>query len=138
MIRPDDSILTPPQLATVRRHADRLLREASALDRFPTPIDDIMAAAKLTVVDDEVLNETVLSQFLSRARAGLATIRSALSKVLGLFESNDRLVVIDRAAPKPRVPFINEGAVFIPTIDRLHSFISRSAGKRLTYRRLIA
>lgn len=106
MIRPDDSILTPPQLATVRRHADRLLREASALDRFPTPIDDIMAAAKLTVVDDEVLNETVLSQFLSRARAGLATIRSALSKVLGLFESNDRLVVVDRAAPKPRVPFI--------------------------------
>ena len=59
MIRPDDSILTPPQLATVRRHADRLLREASALDRFPTPIDDIMAAAKLTVVDDEVLNETI-------------------------------------------------------------------------------
>ena len=33
---------------------------------------------------------------------------------------------------------MNEGAVFIPTIDRLHSFISRSAGKRLTYRRLIA
>ncbi len=33
---------------------------------------------------------------------------------------------------------LNEGAVFIPTIDRLHSFISRSAGKRLTYRRLIA
>ena len=33
---------------------------------------------------------------------------------------------------------LNEGAVYIPTIDRLHSFIGRSAGKRLTYRRLIA
>ncbi len=29
-----------------------------------------------------------------------------MSKVLGLFESNDQLVVINRNAPKPRVPFI--------------------------------
>ena len=55
MTRPDDSLLDASQLATVRRHADLLLREASALGRFPTPVDDIMAAAKLTVVDDEVL-----------------------------------------------------------------------------------
>ena len=106
MTRPDDSILTPEQLATVRRHADRLLRDAAALNRFPTPIDDIMAAAKLTVLDDEVLNESVLRQFMNKARAGIATIKSALSKVLGLFESHDRLVVIDKEAPKPRMPFI--------------------------------
>lgn len=106
MTRPDDSLLTASQLATVQRHADRLLREASALGRFPTPIDDIMAAAKLTVVDDEVLNEGMLRQLMKKAKCGLATIKSALSKVLGLFEANDRLVVIDRDAPKPRKPFI--------------------------------
>ncbi|HEY6250989.1 MAG TPA: ImmA/IrrE family metallo-endopeptidase, partial [Candidatus Angelobacter sp.] len=33
-------------------------------------------------------------------------IKSALSKVLGMFESNDRFVFIDRNAPKPRIPFI--------------------------------
>jgi Zn-dependent peptidase ImmA (M78 family) len=106
MTRPDDSLLQPHQLATVQRHADRLLREASALGVFPTPVDDIMAAAKLTVVDDEVLNENMLRQFVKKAKSGLATIKSALSKVLGLFEANDRLVVIDKEAPKPRKPFI--------------------------------
>jgi Zn-dependent peptidase ImmA (M78 family) len=104
--RPDDSLLDAHQLATVRRHADRLSREASALGRFPTPIDDLLAAAKLTVVDDEVLNEGLLRQFVKKAKAGIATIKSALSKVLGLFECQDRLIVIDKDAPKPRVPFI--------------------------------
>jgi Zn-dependent peptidase ImmA (M78 family) len=106
MTRPDDSLLDPHQLANVQAHADRLLQEASAIGRFPTPVDDLMAAAKLTIVDDEVLNENFLRQFLKKAKAGVATIKSALSKVLGLFEANDRFVVIDRDAPKPRVPFI--------------------------------
>jgi len=104
--RPDDSFLNPDQLANVHRHADRLLREAAACGRFPTPIDDIMAAAKLTVVDDEILNDTFLRRFLAKARAGIATIKSALSKVLGLFEANDRLVVIDKDVPSPRIPFV--------------------------------
>src|ERR1700690_1830241 len=106
MTKPNDSLLDLHQLANVRRHADRLLREASAIGRFPTPINDLMAAAKLTVIDDEVLNESLLRQFVSKARAGVSAIKSALSKVLGLFEANDRFVVIDRNAPKPRVPFI--------------------------------
>jgi Zn-dependent peptidase ImmA (M78 family) len=82
------------------------LQQASAIGRFPTPIDDLLAAAKLTVVDDEVLDATMLRHFMKKAKASLATIKSALSKVLGLFESHDRLVVIDKNAPKPRVPFI--------------------------------
>jgi hypothetical protein len=106
MTRPDDSLLNQHQLANVHRHADMLLREACAIGRFPTPIHDLMAAAKLTVVDDEVLNESLLRQFIKKAKASFGTIKSALSKVLGLFEANDRFVVIDRDTPKPRVPFI--------------------------------
>jgi Zn-dependent peptidase ImmA (M78 family) len=104
--RPDDSLLDAHQLVTVQKYADRLLREASALGRFPTPVDDLLAAAKLTIVDDEVLNESVLRQFVKKAKAGIATIKSALSKVLGLFECYEGLVLIDRNAPKPRVPFL--------------------------------
>jgi Zn-dependent peptidase ImmA (M78 family) len=104
--RPDDSLLSVSQLATIRRHADKLLKDASALGRFPTPIDDLMDAAKLIVVDDETLSETFIQQLVSKAKAGVATIKSALSKVLGLFEANDRLVIIDPGTPKPRVPFI--------------------------------
>lgn len=106
MSRPDDSLLTPDQLANVRRHADRLLREAGALGRFPTPIDDILAAAKVTVVDDEILNQSFMKRIAAKATAGLATIKSALSKVLGLFEANDRLVIIDKDIPRPRIPFV--------------------------------
>ena len=106
MSRPDDSFLSSQQLANVRRHADRLLQGAAARERFPTPIDDLMAAAKVTIVDDEVLDETFLRRFIAKASAGLATIKSALSKVLGLFEANDRLVVIDKNVPVPRVPFV--------------------------------
>jgi len=104
--RPDDSLLELNQLTTVQRHADRLLQEASAIGRYPTPVDDLLAAAKLTVVDDELLNDGILQQLAKKAKASIATIKSALSKVLGLFEANDRLVMIDRKAPKPRIPFI--------------------------------
>lgn len=106
MTRPDDSLLDSHQLANVLRHADQLLRDASAIGRFPTQIDDLMAAAKLTVVDDEVLNEGFLENFIKKAKATVATIKSALSKVLGLFEANDRFVIIDKNTPRVRVPFI--------------------------------
>ncbi|MBS1807630.1 MAG: ImmA/IrrE family metallo-endopeptidase [Acidobacteria bacterium] len=126
MIRPDDSLLNASQLATVRRHADLLLRDASAIERFPTPIDDLMAAAKLTIVDDEVLNENFLRQFMKMAKSGIATIKSALSKVLGLYESHDRLVVIDKDAPKPRHPFIKlheAGHGTLPHQNKVYRFI---------------
>jgi Zn-dependent peptidase ImmA (M78 family) len=104
--RPDDSLLSPDQLANVRRHADRLLHDAGAFGRFPTPIDDLLAAAKVTVVDDEILDEGFVRRFMAKAVAGVATIKSALSKVLGLFEATDRLVVLDKHVPAPRVPFV--------------------------------
>ena len=47
MQRPDDSSLTPGQLARVRKEAERALREAGALGVFPTPIDRIMAVARV-------------------------------------------------------------------------------------------
>ena len=47
-----------------------------------------------------------MENFIKKAKATVATVKSALSKVLGLFEANDRFVVIDKNAPKPRVPFI--------------------------------
>ena len=106
MTRLNDSVLSPEQLATVRKHADLLLREGAAFGRFPTPIDDLLEAAKLTVVDNEELDENLLQQFLSKAKSGIASIKSALSKILGMFESNDGLVFIDRNAPKPKIPFI--------------------------------
>lgn len=106
MNRPDDSLLDPRQLAVVQNHAQRLLREASAIGRFPTPIDDLVDAAKLTVIDDEVLSETFLKRLVKKAKSRIATIKSALSKVLGLLEANDRLIILDKNLPAPRIPFV--------------------------------
>ena len=106
MLRPDDSNLTQQELQTVQKQADLLLLKAAAYGQFPTPIDDLMAAAKLVVVDDELLDEALLHRFLKKAKATLATLKSALTKVLGLFEPGERLVVIDRDIPTPRVPFV--------------------------------
>ena len=45
-MKSDDSRLTQHQLTNVQRHADRLLREAGAYGRFPTPVDDLLAAVE--------------------------------------------------------------------------------------------
>jgi len=106
MNRSDDSVLEPHQLANVQAHAERLLKEASAHGRFPTPVEDLIAAAKLTVVEDEVLDDNFIQRFLHKTKVSVASLKSALSKVLGLFETHERLVLIDRNTPTPRVPFV--------------------------------
>lgn len=127
MSRPDDSYLDPQQLAAVRRHADLLLREASAVGVFPTPIEDLMAAAKLTIIPDEILNENFLQQFMKRAKVGVvSSIKSALSKVLGLFDAEERLVLIDRDTPPPKVAFLKlheAGHGSIPHQSKVFRFI---------------
>lgn len=110
MTRADDSSLQDHELANVIKHADRLLREAGAIGVFPTPINDIMAAAKVTVIEDEILDESMLRKLADKARAslqfGVNVIKSAFSKVLGLFEANERLVILDKAVPAPRRSFV--------------------------------
>jgi len=127
MTRPDDGTLTRDQLANVQRHADRLLRDASAYGRFPTPIDDLMAAAKLTIVEDEFLNEGLLRRFLQKVKtAGVTALKSALSKVLGLFEPHDRLVMIDKDVPPPKKPLVKlheAGHGFMPHQSKLYALI---------------
>ncbi|SDJ18467.1 MULTISPECIES: ImmA/IrrE family metallo-endopeptidase [Bradyrhizobium] len=85
-----------------------------------------MEAAKLTVVDDEILNASFLERFIKSAKASVATIKSALSKVLGLFEANDRLVIIDKDTPAPRIPFVKlheAGHGTMPHQSKVYSLI---------------
>jgi Zn-dependent peptidase ImmA (M78 family) len=127
MSRPDDSTLEHQQLISVQRHADLLLQKASAYNRFPTRIDDLMEAAKLQVVEDADMHEGMLRKFLKNAASGFAqTFKSAWSKVLGLFEANDRIVLIDKDTPAPRVPFIKlheAGHGSIPHQSKMYAII---------------
>jgi len=124
--RSDDCSLSEEELAVVQRHADRLLWEASSIGRFPTPVSDLMAAAKVTVVEDEVLDAGFIARVRKRAKAGIATLKSALSKVLGLFESRERIVVIDRIVPNPKKPFVKlheAGHGYMPHQAKLYSLM---------------
>ena len=46
----------------IDKHVDRLLRAADAYQRFPTPVDDIVAAASLTQVDDYVFDDSKIAK----------------------------------------------------------------------------
>lgn len=102
-MKPDDSRLTPAQYAKVRSEAERALSLAGALGRFPTPIDDIIAAADVHEVKEDVLNEGFISK-LRRQASG--TLKAALSKVIGLFDAKARLIFIDRSLHLVKQAFV--------------------------------
>ena len=108
MTRPDDSALSPQEYARVRKEAERLLRAAGALGRFPTPVGVIMDAGQVTLSHEDVLNEGFLHSMRRKASGAL---KSALSKVLGLFDAHDRLVFIDRAVKAAKQVTLYPGAV---------------------------
>ena len=103
MRKPDDSHLTPQEYARVRAEAKRVLEVADAFGRFPTPVADIMAAAEVSEIDEDVLNIDFIVKM--REKAGEA-LKSALSKVLGIFDARDRLVFIDRSLHVVKQTFI--------------------------------
>lgn len=103
MRKPDDCSLTISQLARVRSEAARALREAGAEGVFPTPISDIMAVARVEEVREDVLNEGFIAKIRAKAKGAL---RSALSKVLGLFHASEGLVFIDQALHEVKKSFI--------------------------------
>lgn len=48
--------------ADLNRRVDRLLRDADAYGRFPTPVTDIVHAAALAEADDYVLDESMIGK----------------------------------------------------------------------------
>lgn len=103
MTRPDDSTLSTQEYARVRQEAEKLLRAAGALGQFPTPVSVVMDAGKVTLAVEDVLNEGFVRTM--RRKAGKA-LKSALSKVLGLFDARERLVFIDRAVQAAKQTFL--------------------------------
>lgn len=97
MSKPDDCSLTPNQLAKVRAQAKRILQEADAFGVFPTPVADIMAAAKIEESKDEVFTPGFLDRLRKGAMKAGAAVKSAASKVMGIFLSSERLIFIDQS-----------------------------------------
>ncbi len=76
----------------IRRQVDRLLLTADAYGRFPTPVEDIVAAAKLTVSRENPLDQSALKLMPAYLRAKM---RSVLQKVQGALDRRERLVHVN-------------------------------------------
>lgn len=106
MSKPDDCSLTGSQLARVRSQAQKVLQEADAFGMFPTPVQDIMGAAKVTEAKDDVLSPSFLTNLRAGVQKAGSKVRSALSKVMGLFLSSERLIFVDRSLLLVKQQFI--------------------------------
>lgn len=96
MTKPDDSSLGIHELAAVELRARQLLDRAGAWDRFPTPVDDIIAAAKLRVAPKGMFDAASFLAFIKKKTVEAAhTLKAALSKVLGLYDANEQIIHID-------------------------------------------
>ncbi len=102
-MKKDDFSLSPGELERVRVAARSALARANAFGRLPTPVADILSAAKFSVVDDEALDEGLLARFRRKATGALKT---ALSKVLGLFDAQGWLIHVDRGLMAVKQTFI--------------------------------
>jgi Zn-dependent peptidase ImmA (M78 family) len=75
----------------IDRRVDQILRTADAYGRYPTPVDDIVDAAKLTQVDDYVLSDSKIAKAPAYLRS---LLRTAKHKVQGLVDRRERVVHI--------------------------------------------
>jgi hypothetical protein len=75
----------------INRSIDRLLRKADARYRFPTPVEDIVAAQKLSIAryDDSPLAQAIL---VSAPQTVKESVRAAQSKLLAMLDRTERLV----------------------------------------------
>lgn len=107
MVRPDDSSLDPRELRAIEKRASQLLDRASGWGVFPTPIDDLVAAAQLRIAPSSMFDASRILAYL-RDRTGEAThrIKSALSKVLGLYDAHEKVIHIDETVRKSRQNFL--------------------------------
>jgi len=92
-VKPDDWSLQPGDFADVRRHARLALEGAGGLGRFPTPVSDVMDHAKVSLAEEDALDEVFLTKLHRKAGAAL---RRALSKVRGVLDAVARIAYIDR------------------------------------------
>lgn len=103
MKKPDDCTISPQQYEKIRCEAKRALDQANAIGQFPTPVSNIMTAADIHEVEEDVLSES----FVAKLRKEVdGTLRRALDKVIGLIDIRTRFVFIDRSLHVVKQTFI--------------------------------
>ena len=107
MSKPDDSSLTDEQAAAVRRAAVELLNEGSGWDRLPTPVSDLLDAAKLRTAPMSAFDHGLIERY-ARQFGGMAKrfLKAALDKVLGVLDVIGNIVHVDPSVSKEKQNFL--------------------------------
>ncbi|MCY4592543.1 MAG: hypothetical protein OXE86_18715 [Alphaproteobacteria bacterium] len=101
MTRPDDSTLDPEDLRAVEEQAHRLLDRADAWNRYPVPVDDILAAAKVRLAPTSAFDPAAIISYLRGKTAGArGRIKSAITKVFGLYDATEALIHVDNTVER--------------------------------------
>ena len=96
MMKPDDGSLEPSERRAVEKAAQQLLNRAEVWDRFPTPIDDILEAAQLRVAPRSAFDPRRIMEFVrGKTEKAAKTLKSAISKVLGIYDAEEQIIHID-------------------------------------------
>lgn len=110
----------------VEERARQLLTRAEAWERLPTPIDDILAAAKLRAAPTSAFDPQAIVRYLKNAGVDAGRwLKSALSKVLGIYDSEDHVIHIDDSVVVSKQTFLKlheTGHHELPTHRKLFRF----------------
>ncbi len=126
MIKPDDNSLDPSELRAVEDRARKLLDRASAWGTLPTPIEDILSAARLEVAPTSAFDPARILAFIKNKTAEAAhRVKSALSKVFGIYDDEDRVIHIDDTVTESKQRFLKlheTGHHELPTHRKIFRF----------------
>ena len=126
MTKPDDSSLDPDDLRAVEERARKLLDRASAWERLPTPFGDILDAAKITVAPSSIFDPASILAYIQAKGADAAKyVKSAVSKVFGVYDGDDQVIHIDDTVKEVKQNFLKlheTGHHEIPTHRKLFRF----------------
>ena len=107
MTKPDDSSLDPDQRRAVEEQAKKLLDRASAWHRLPTPIEDILAAAEVKVATASAFDPArIMTYLLGKTADAASHLKSAISKVFGIYDAGDHLIHIDKSVHETKQTFL--------------------------------
>jgi hypothetical protein len=103
----DDSSLDPEALRAVQSAARRALDRASAWGIYPTPTLIILDAANLKIAPASAFDPRRIMEFLADKAEGAATaLKSAITKVFGIYDAGEQTIHIDDTVPKSKQNFL--------------------------------
>jgi len=121
--KPNDSILDYQTHQKVCTEAKRILESSDSTGIFPTPIDQILLSANVVEIPNTDIDLSFLGTMHEKAKGAL---KSALSKVCGVYDAISRHIFVDRTLLQVRKNFIRlheAGHAYMPWQSQTYTII---------------